>query len=275
MEWDLQPLPHSTSLSYVGRLSNYIHLSISLWFISAVGPVVTVAQTSQEVVVGESVALSCSAEGRHLPLVSWTTPAPASSGHIDISYSPVNETFATSNLTISATLPTDNGTYYCTGHNSLGNDTQSIFLQVLGIYTVCFSHHTNRVVVIIFFVSLTPSEPAEIIAHSANTSAVIGESVTLYCETRGVHPPTVVWSINGSPVVTDSRVTVSERVDGDTVVSELNFNFSIRSDNAVYSCSASNSAGSNTASIELSILGKKRKKTSTYPTLTDIVFFLL
>ena len=77
-------------------------------------------------------ALNCSAEGRHLPLVSWTTPAPASSGHIDISYSPVNETFATSNLTISATLPTDNGTYYCTGHNSLGNDTQSIFLQVLG-----------------------------------------------------------------------------------------------------------------------------------------------
>ena len=100
--------------------------------------------------------------------------------------------------------------------------------------------------------------------------------MTLYCETRGVHPPTVVWSVNGSPVVTDSRVTIlSERVDGDTVLSELNFNFSVRSDNAVYSCSASNSAGSDAASTELSILGKKRKKTSPYPSLTDIVFFLL
>ena len=152
------PASSTINLTVLCRL--FIHkillLSIFLWFISAVGPVVAVAQTSQEVVVGESVALNCSAEGRHLPLVSWTTPAPASSGHIDISYSPVDETSATSSLTISATLPTDTGIYYCTGHNSLGNDTQSIFLQVLGTPCVLYNHHTfNRVVVIYFLLRFT------------------------------------------------------------------------------------------------------------------------
>lgn len=98
-------------------------------------------------------------------------------------------------------------------------------------------------------------EPAEIRDHSENTSAVIGESVSLHCEARGVLRPTVVWSVDGSPVLPDSRVTISETAAGDTLLSVLTFNFSVRSDNAVYSCIASNSAGSDEATIELSIQG--------------------
>ena len=79
--------------------------------------------------------------------------------------------------------------------------------------------------------------------------------MSLRCEARGVHRPIVVWLVNGSPVLPDSRVTISETAAGDTLLSVLTFNFSVRSDNAVYSCFASNSAGSEEATIELSIQG--------------------
>ena len=95
---------------------------------------------------------------------------------------------------------------------------------------------------------------------------MIGESTTLYCEARGVHRPSVAWFINGHPVLTDSRITLStEGVDNDTIVSKLSFNYTVRSDSAVYICNASNSAGSDAASIALSILGEKA--TFSFPSL--------
>ena len=93
----------------------------------------TVSSTSQEVVVGDGVTLTCFAQGRHLPLIFWTPPAGDS--HINVSSSFIDETSVISTLTISATQTNNTGTYNCTGVNSVDHVTASIFLQVLGIYT--------------------------------------------------------------------------------------------------------------------------------------------
>ena len=106
---------------------------------------------------------------------------------------------------------------------------------------------------------MSVSEPAEIVGHSENTSVVIGESVAVFCESRGVHTPSVVWTVDGSPVHTNSTVTISESATGDTVHSTLTIDTAAQSDDGVYSCVASNSAGSDETSFKLTVQGEFKK----------------
>ena len=89
-----------------------------------------------EVVAGSNVSLTCSAVGFHLPNISWTVPDPLNDG-ITISHTVINDSFIASQLDIFVTEQTDTGNYSCTAENGISDDTGYIFLQVLGIYSVC------------------------------------------------------------------------------------------------------------------------------------------
>ena len=84
--------------------------------------------------MGTSVTLTCSASGLHLPNITWTIPDPENE-RVIISQNTIGEIFITSQLDISNTERADTGNYSCTAENSVGSDTDYIFLQVLGTGT--------------------------------------------------------------------------------------------------------------------------------------------
>ena len=113
------------------------------------------------------------------------------------------------------------------------------------------------------------SEPAEIVSHSENMSVVIGESVAVFCESRGVHTPSVVWTVDGSPVHTNSTVTISESATGDTVHSTLTIDTAAQLDDGVYSCAASNSAGSDETSFKLTVQGEQNQHENSFEAVCE------
>ena len=85
----------------------------------------------------------------------------------------------------------------------------------------------------------------------------IADSVTVYCETRGVHRPTVTWMKGIEVLSNSSNVAISESVGPNgTVNSSLTISMFSRSDAEEYSCSVTNSAGNDTASFQLTIQGE-------------------
>ena len=204
------------------------------------------APTSQEVVVGESVTLNCSAEGRHLPLVSWTTPAPVSGGHINISSSPVDETSVISSLTISTTLPTDTGTYNCTAGNTVANVSRSIFLQILGTLSSFRKAFKS--------VCLDDTEPPEVreLVFTAGPEVVVGETAELQCTAFGVPAPSLWWEVTGP-----ATFTVTNSSSGNSSSSVLEISPVTLSHHGPVSCTASNGVGSPaSATLNLTVLCK-------------------
>lgn len=105
---------------------------------------------------------------------------------------------------------------------------------------------------------------------SSNTTYVTNEQtpVTLRCSATGVPIPSITWFKNGTPIPNNaSRITISNndsQLFSDTMLygltQELTINDTIDSDSSTYSCTANNSAGSNTAVFELIV---RRKSTGT------------
>ena len=86
---------------------------------------------------------------------------------------------------------------------------------------------------------------------------IIADSVTVYCETRGVHRPTVTWMKGIEVLSNSSSAAISESVGPNgTVNSSLTISMFSRSDAGEYSCSVTNSAGNDTAIFQLTIQGE-------------------
>ena len=116
----------------------------------AVPPTITTDSESHEVVIGNSVTLSCSVSGFHLPNIVWSQEGQniSSSSRLTVTQSVVNESFLTSHLEISSTEQADTGNYTCSADNSAGIDTSYFYLQILGIIM-------QRVIIITLIASLT------------------------------------------------------------------------------------------------------------------------
>ena len=81
-------------------------------------------------------------------------------------------------------------------------------------------------------------------------TVVQGSLVTLTCEARGVPPPTLTWMKDGQPLSLHRNLLL----DGQET--RLQLPDVAPSDAGLYSCVASNQAGSSTKSFNLTVLGR-------------------
>ena len=85
-----------------------------------------------EVVIGSNITLTCSASGFHRPDFNWII-LEHSERRLNFMTNIVNETYVTSQVEFLNTTQTDTGNYSCIAGNNVGEATEFIFLQVLGI----------------------------------------------------------------------------------------------------------------------------------------------
>ena len=211
-------------------------------------------------IAGSNVSLTCSAVGFHLPNISWSVPDPLND-RITISRTVINDSFTASQLYIFNTEQRDTGNFSCTAENGISNDTGYIFLQVLGMYSICDSERHTLTMHVVICISFHPSEPAMIVNHTQELNVVIADSVTVYCEVTGVYRPSIMWTRDDDnetqTVQNTSRVTISESVGANgAVISTLTIDVITRSDAGIYSCRVANSAGNDEASFQLNIQGR-------------------
>lgn len=93
-----------------------------------------------EVVIGNSVSISCSASGVPLPNIIWSRAGHGEiMNHTDYLITSVEDNdsmLTTSLLTIVNAVQVDTGYYNCTAENNIGRDFATFFLQVQGMSVV-------------------------------------------------------------------------------------------------------------------------------------------
>ena len=85
-----------------------------------------------EVVIGSDITLTCNASGFHRPDFNWVI-LEHSDRRLNFMTNIVNETYVTSQVEFLNTTQADTGNYSCIAGNNVGEATDFIFLQVLGI----------------------------------------------------------------------------------------------------------------------------------------------
>lgn len=94
-------------------------------------------------------------------------------------------------------------------------------------------------------------------------TVVRGSLVTLTCEAQGVPPPSLKWLKDGQPLSLHRNLLL----DGQET--RLQLPDVGLSDRGLYSCVASNQAGSSTKSFNLTVLGEQIEQTfSIHPNIT-------
>lgn len=83
-------------------------------------------------------------------------------------------------------------------------------------------------------------------------TVVLGSLVTLACEARGMPPPSLSWLKDGQPLSLHRNLLL----DGQET--RLHLTAVASHDAGLYSCVASNAAGSSTKTFNLTVLGEKR-----------------
>lgn len=98
-------------------------------------------------------------------------------------------------------------------------------------------------------------------------NATQGSHVTLDCDVTGYPDPVVTWYKDGSVLVTNDRLTIENN--------SITIDSALSTDSGAYTCSASNIAGNRSATIELTVLGKRRRERDCYYYLLFIVLPLI
>lgn len=99
---------------------------------------------------------------------------------------------------------------------------------------------------------LSPSSAPPAVERTELTEQVAvvqGSSVTLTCEARGVPPPTLSWLKDGQPLSLHRNLLLDGQ-ETRFLLSDVG-----PSDGGLYSCVASNQAGSSTKTFNLTVLG--------------------
>lgn len=100
-------------------------------------PFVESSPLDTEVVINDSVSLSCSASGVPLPNITWSR-----TGYGELMNSTnylitnVQGDSITSLLTVVSAMQGDTGHYNCTAENSVGRDSATFYIQVQGMSVV-------------------------------------------------------------------------------------------------------------------------------------------
>ena len=82
-----------------------------------------------------------------------------------------------------------------------------------------------------------------------NVTALTNTSITIQCPTSGVPTPTVTWTKDNQEIISGGKYNVQD--DGSLLISEVD-----QEDNARYTCTADSSAGKDSASSTIRVVGK-------------------
>ncbi|XP_037392153.1 hemicentin-2 isoform X1 [Pygocentrus nattereri] len=176
-----------------------------------------------EPVEGSVVTLECKVTGTPPPQVSWFRDGQP------LLLTPRTHLLPTHTvLRISRVSLSDSGLYVCVAQSRAGTAERRFQLQVPAPPTVDRTEPTEQV------------------------SVILGSVVTLSCEAHGVPPPTLTWLKDGRPLLFNHN----QLPDGQ----ETHFQLPAvsRSDSGLYSCLASNPAGSTTKAFNLTVLEPPR-----------------
>jgi hypothetical protein len=181
-------------------------------------PEVLISEVTVIVVEGQATSLPCHLEGNPMTSFSWRR-----SGEDVLQQQNGRFTLSTSGtLQISSSAKTDEGSYQCTLTNLLGSASSTVQLRV--------------------------QVPASIQSTSSPVAVVTGNPVSLSCEASGDPSPSVQWTRNGQPF---PSLTVSSRVTVTNGNQTLTFSDTLKSDEGMYTCAATNSIRSDSDDVEL------------------------
>jgi hypothetical protein len=120
------------------------------------------------------------------------------------------------------------GQYLCEGKNNIGAGVSKvIFLKV--------------------------NAPAHFLQKSKQVQVVKGEQAHLQCSSLGDTPMEILWKMGGQHISSDGdqRYSIRSQQLAEGMVSELSIERTIRQDTGIFTCSASNSYGSDDMNIQL------------------------
>ncbi|XP_070796250.1 peroxidasin-like [Pituophis catenifer annectens] len=182
-------------------------------------PRITTEPQDVDVTLGNTVYFICRAEGNPKPKIIWLH----NNNEIDMRDDGRLNLLQDGTLMIQDTKESDKGIYQCLAKNIVGEaKTPEVALRYFGI----------------------PSKPTFVI-HPQNTEVLVGESVTLECGVSGQPPPRVVWMLSsGSPLPQNPRFNITS--SGGLYIQNVTL-----SDEGKYSCKATNTEGSITATANI------------------------
>ena len=124
----------NSPLSHVNVVATYTQQSNTFFSPDPpVKPTITGISANQTVTEGERVTFTCEATGNPLPQIKWKIFL--ESGHDN---DPQLERPSPRSIRISSVTPRDAGRYICIAENDSGNDTEAVYLIVLGEYLAKF-----------------------------------------------------------------------------------------------------------------------------------------
>ncbi|XP_024909219.1 hemicentin-1 [Cynoglossus semilaevis] len=180
-----------------------------------VPPVLSVPRVEHTAVLGQPVSLDCGADGQPQPEVTWHRERrPVAEGaHVHV--------FSNGTLTITSTQRSDAGLYTCTAKNLAGRASQDLRLLI----------HI----------------PPTIAPTQTDVSVVQGFQALLPCAAQGSPEPKVSWEKDGSGVAhVPGKFTVLR--NGELIIERAE-----PGDAGVFTCVATNTAGSVRQDVRLSI----------------------
>ncbi|KAF5916711.1 hypothetical protein HPG69_005506, partial [Diceros bicornis minor] len=171
------------------------------------------------VLAGEEVTLPCEVKSLPPPLITW-----AKETQLISPFSPRHTFLPSGSMKITETRVSDSGMYLCTATNIAGNVTQSVKLNV----------HV----------------PPKIQRGPKLMKVQVGQRVDLPCNAQGTPLPVITWFKGRSTVLVDGVQRISNP-DG-----MLSIDQAVLSDAGIYTCVATNIAGSDETEITLHVQDK-------------------
>uniref|UniRef100_A0A663M826 Hemicentin 1 n=1 Tax=Athene cunicularia TaxID=194338 RepID=A0A663M826_ATHCN len=184
--------------------------------------------------LGGNAMLNCEVRGDPPPTIQWSKKG------VSILISNRIRQLNNGSLAIYGTVNEDAGDYKCVATNDAGVVERSL--------------------------TLTLQSPPVITVEPVETVTEAGATAMLNCQANGEPPPTIRWSRQGHPVVSDERVTVLSNGSLRIVAAQ-------KEDTAEYECVASNLMGSVLVRVPLTVRGgPSRAKGSIIGNINDIEF---
>ncbi|XP_061016921.1 hemicentin-1 isoform X2 [Dama dama] len=168
------------------------------------------------VLAGEEVTLPCEVKSLPPPIITW-----AKETQLISPFSPRHTFLPSGSMKITETRVSDSGMYLCVATNIAGNVTQSVKLNV----------HV----------------PPKIQRGPKVMKVQVGQRVDIPCGAQGTPLPVITWSKGGSAVLVDGLQHITHP-DGTLSIKEA-----VLSDAGVYTCVATNIAGSDETEITLHV----------------------
>ncbi|XP_057363933.1 hemicentin-1 isoform X3 [Manis pentadactyla] len=168
------------------------------------------------VLAGEEVTLPCEVRSLPPPIITW-----AKETQLISPFSPRHTFLPSGSMKITETRVSDSGMYLCVATNIAGNVTQSVKLNVHVPPKIQRGHKLMKV--------------------------QAGQRVDLPCNAQGMPLPVITWSKDGSAMLVDGVQHISSP-DG-----TLSINQAVLSDAGIYTCVATNIAGSDETEIALRV----------------------